>query len=139
MRPQLPKLLLMSVAVTLSSCSIFEDCNWGTSAQLHERSIITGTQGVYLEAGIRAEVNNEPRDNDYFYDFVVNDLPSGLDYSQNGRDLSIFGIPTEPGRYFIQVDLVVTPRFLDSDGDGIDDLEQICEPRAIRDYAIRIN
>jgi len=138
-RPQLPKFLILSVAVLLSSCSLFEDCNLGTSAQLPELAIITGTQDVYLEFAIRAEVNNEPRDNDYFYDFIVNDLPPGLDYDQNGRDLTVFGTPTEPGRYFIQVDLVVTSRFLDGDGDGIDDSGQICERRAIRDYAIRIN
>lgn len=136
---KLPKLLLIAGLALLSSCSIIEDCKWGTSAELKGRDILVGTVDTYFEEGIRAEVNNEPRDNEYFYDFIVYDLPPGLDYEQDGRDVYIYGTPTAPGRFFIQVDLVITPRFFDGDGDGIPDVEQICERRAIRDYALRIN
>lgn len=125
------KWTLVLMVLTLSSCNLFDDCNGFAEARLNDKDIIRGTKNVYMEEGIRAQVNNEPRDNDYFYDFVVYDLPPGLDYEQVGRDVFIFGTPTQAGRYFFQVDVIVTPRS--------QDMELLCEDRAIRDYALRID
>lgn len=139
MKSKLPAIFVFIAATLfLNSCEVLTGCKWSTSAELKDREIIMGTVGTYLEEGIRAEVNNEPRDQDYFYDFVVYDLPRGLDYEQDGRDVFIFGTPTTPGRYFIQVEVVVSARFFDQDADGVDDNLQICERRAVRDYALRI-
>lgn len=130
-------LLLMALMVT--NCSIIEDCKWGTSAELNSKDLPTAFVDTYYEQGIRAGVNNEPRDQDYFYDFEVLGLPPGMDYETDGRDVYIYGTPTRSGRYLLQVDVVVTPIFIDGDGDGIDDIVQMFERRAIRDYALRVN
>ncbi len=125
------KCTLLFLLLSLTSCTLFDDCNSFAEARLNDKDIIRATKNVYMEEGIRAQVNNEPRDNDYFYDFVVYDLPPGLDYEQVGRDVFIFGTPTQAGRYFFQVDVIVTPRS--------NDMELLCNDRAIRDYALRID
>lgn len=58
------------------------------------------------EAKIQVEVNNEPQDDFFIYDFEVeDDLPEGLEFYQTGdsRVLTIEGTPTETGVFIFEI------------------------------------
>jgi hypothetical protein len=77
--------------------------------ELANREFPVGTTDSYYYVDVRAEINNEPRDDDYRYFFDVRGLPPGMDFFVNYRTISLEGVPEEPGIYSITI-------FLDVDG-----------------------
>ena len=85
-----------------------------------------GSTEAYYYAEVKAEIKNEPRDNDYDYYFEVSGLPLGLDYFVNYRTLSIEGDPLETGTFRVTV-------YLDVDGPFSNNFNE--EPDILCDYS----
>lgn len=65
----------------------------------------------YYFLELTAEINNEPRDEDYDYFFKVDGLPAGLDYYFESQTISIEGIPELTGTFDISVVVTVDGPF----------------------------
>lgn len=88
---------------------------------------------------INAEIQNEPRDNDYFYFFdVIGDLPPGIDVLFDYRDVIIEGVPLERGRYrfTIRLDAEQADNYCEND---LNDCDGLCEESTARTYILTVN
>lgn len=115
------KLLPLLLCFLCFSCEDFWDCAIGRSAYIPDKTFPVGSTTSYYYVEFDAEVENEPRDNDYDYFFEVSEssLPAGLDYFVNYRTLSIEGTPTETGTFEVDVYLYVEgPLEEEYDGSG---------------------
>lgn len=66
--------------------------------------IQSGVVGEYYEQVLKAEIRNEPDDNDYSYFFDYSgDFPSGLVVSIENRTFTISGYPEKSGTYEVFV------------------------------------
>ncbi|WP_438962540.1 hypothetical protein [Nonlabens sp.] len=135
------QLLFVLLLTTFTvSCDSITDCIINSRPHLPGKDFIDGTANVFYEESIRAEIKNEPRDNDYWYYFTVTGLPAGMDYEFIGRDLFIYGIPESPGRYSIEVFLEVEPRsvFIDDDDSWDEDGDSLCSYSTDRFYFLEV-
>jgi hypothetical protein len=133
-------LLLIAVVLFLGSCDRWTDCIINNSPQLNQHNFLTGFLDIYYEDSLNAEINNDPRDNNYYYYFSVQGLPRGMDYESYGRELVIFGTPQESGRFNIEVYLNVEAAILyydESDG-PFEDGDTLCKDSTSRWYSLSI-
>jgi hypothetical protein len=135
------KFLLFTAALLLfTSCDPLTDCIINNRPQLNQKVFTPGFADSYYEDSLNAEINNDPRDNDYYYYFSVDGLPRGMDYESDGRELFIFGTPRESGRYTMEVHLQVEAAILDfDDNDGpFEDGDSLCKDSTSRAYTLTI-
>ena len=76
--------------------------------ELPNKSFPIASTETYYYADLRAEINNEPRDDDYDYFFEIEGLPLGLDYFVNYRTISIEGTPELTGTCLCMISLRVS-------------------------------
>ena len=132
MKKQLLFFLLFSLFII--SC---EDplCVFPREPELDNKQFPIGSTENYYYVDLNAEINNEPRDNDYDYYFDVIGLPQGLDYFVNFRTISLEGIPKEPGVFDVTI-------FLDVDGpfrNNFDDTpDTLCNYSTSKTYTLII-
>ncbi|WP_299128011.1 hypothetical protein [uncultured Winogradskyella sp.] len=84
-------------------------CFIAKEPELDNKEFPIGSVNDYYYADLNAEINNEPRDDDYDYYFDVQGLPQGLDFFVNFRTISVEGTPLESGVFSITI-------YLDVDG-----------------------
>ena len=139
MKRLLPLLLVVLTTLTFSSCDDVLDCIINRRPELPNKSFEVGSIGTYYYDEFRAEIKNEPRDDDYGYIFEVDDnLPDGLEIYVNYRTVSIEGMPTHPGTYKFTVLLFVDPPVsYDYETDEYDD--PLCSDSTSKEYTIIIN
>ncbi|SCY15244.1 hypothetical protein SAMN05192588_1402 [Nonlabens sp. Hel1_33_55] len=132
-------LSFLFLAFSFSACDPLTDCIIPTRPELPNSIFNTAVAGQYYEHSFRAQVDNEPRDDSYFYYFTVNGLPRGMDYEWEGRRLFIFGSPLDRGDFRINVFLTVEPVFFtDDDGGILEDGDTLCEDSTSRDYTLSV-
>lgn len=112
-------------------CLLFLSCDDPLSCliprepELSNKSFPIASTESYYYTDLRAEINNEPRDDDYDYYFEVSGLPLGMHYFVNYRTISIEGTPEITGTFDITI-------YLDVDGPFRDYGE---EPDLLCDYS----
>ncbi|MCD2259215.1 hypothetical protein [Psychroserpens luteolus] len=138
MKRLLPLLLVLSL-FTLSACEDFLDCIINRRPELPNKSFGVGELETYYYEEFKAEIKNEPRDDDYGYFFEIDgELPEGLEMFVNYRTVSIEGLPTNPGTYRFTVLLFVDPPVsYDYETDQYDD--PLCSESTSKEYMISIN
>ena len=138
MKRLLPLLLVFSL-FTLTSCEDFFDCIVNRRPELPNKEFGVGNLQTYYYEEFDAQIKNEPRDNNYGYDFEIEgDLPDGLSMFVNYRTVSIEGLPTFPGTYTFTIYLYVDPPInYDYETDQYDD--PLCSESTSKEYTIRIN
>lgn len=102
------------------------DCLIPQEPELPNKSFPIASTESYYYVDLRAEINNEPRDDDYDYYFEVEGLPIGMDYFVNFRTISIEGTPELSGIY----DIIV---YLDVDGPFRDYFDEV--PNVLCNYS----
>lgn len=107
-------LLLLLLSFFTFGCQNILDCIIPVEAELPNAEFPIGSTETYYYKQLTAEVNNEPRDDDYDYFFDVAGLPEGMDYFVNYRTISIEGRPLEAGTYTITIYLFVEGPFNDN-------------------------
>jgi len=100
------------------SCDDELNCLIPREPELPNKSFPIASTTSYYYTDLNAEINNEPRDDDYDYYFEVEGLPLGMDYFVNYRTISIEGTPETLGTYDITI-------YLDVDGPFRNDDEQV--------------
>lgn len=132
-------LSFLFLALSLSGCDPLTDCIIPTRPELPNSIFNTAVANQYYEHSLRAEVDNDPRDDSYFYYFNVTGMPRGMDYEWEGRTLFLFGTPLERGDFRISVFLTVEPVFFtDDDGGILEDGDTLCEDSTSRDYTLSV-
>jgi hypothetical protein len=128
------KILLLFFSFTLLGCNDFLECLVDRRPELsNEQFPIANTESYYY-VDIRAEINNEPRDDDYDYFFEFTDsLPAGLDYFVNYRTISIEGTPEESGTYRITLNVYVDGPFRNG---FVEDNTVLCDYSASKTYTL---
>lgn len=109
-------LLIIFCAILFYGCEDVLSCIVPREPELKNNEFPIGSTDTYYYAEVKAEIRNEPRDNDYdyFFDFKQ-PLPQGLDYYVNYRTISIEGMPETPGTYQITLLLYVEGPFRDDE------------------------
>ena len=91
-----------------TSCDNIIDCIINTRPELPDKSFEVGYVNEFYYQDIRAEIKNEPRDDDYAYYFEdITNLPDGLEMFVDHRTIYIEGIPQTSGSYTFTVYLYV--------------------------------
>lgn len=117
------------------SCEDVLNCIIPKEPELGDREFPIGSTESYYYTELSAEINNEPRDDDYDYFFEVEGLPEGLGYFVNFRTISIEGTPEEVGTFDITIYLSVDGPFRDNFDD---DFEQLCSYSTSKTYTVII-
>ena len=89
----------------------FLGCLIPKAPELENKEFPIGSTEIYYVVELDAEINNEPRDNDYDYFFNVEGLPLGLDYFTDFRTISIEGVPEVAGTFDITITVRVEGPF----------------------------
>jgi hypothetical protein len=111
--------LLFILPLLVYNCEDFLSCIIPREPELQNKEFPIGTTEAYYYVEVKAEINNEPFDDDYDYFFDVTGLPDGIDYFVNYRTISIEGDPKERGVFDITIFLEVDGPFRDSfEGDN---------------------
>jgi len=98
------------------SCDDPINCIIPKEPELPNKSFPIASTQSYYYTDLRAEINNEPRDEDYDYYFEVDGLPLGMGYFVNFRTISIEGTPEIIGTY----DIII---YVDVDGPFREDVD----------------
>jgi hypothetical protein len=125
----------------ITACDPLIDCIIPRRPELPDKIFPSAYLGSYYEQSLRAAIDNSPNDNGYFYYFSISNLPRGLDYEWEGRELFIFGIPEETGDFEFQIFVNVDePDYgnVDDDPGVFDDDDNLCEDSTSRKYRLRV-
>ncbi|MBO3117401.1 hypothetical protein J4050_11625 [Winogradskyella sp. DF17] len=130
------QIILLLFCFTLLSCNDFFECLIDRRPELPNKEFPIGDTETYYYVDLRAEINNEPRDDDYDYFFEFSDpLPEGLDFFINYRTISIEGTPREAGIYRITLNVFVDGPFRNG---FVEDETILCDYSATKTYTLII-
>jgi len=131
--------------IPFAFCFLFFGCEDVIECIINKRPIIkdtsfeVGTIGNYYYQEVKSEIKNEPRDDDYGYNYeIYGDLPDGLQTFVNYRVISIEGTPETSGAFTFTLHLYVDPpvRYDDYSGEYEDSL---CSDFTSKEFTIIIN
>ena len=126
--------LLVSILFLCLGCDDALSCLIPKEPELDNKSFPIGSIESYYYVDLKAEINNEPRDDDYDYYFEVEGLPLGMDYFVNYRTISIEGTPDETGVFDITIYVDVEGPFRDYD----EDPSPLCDYSTSKTYTLII-
>jgi len=134
--------ILLIVLVLCNSCSELFDCIASTKPELESKTLQSTLSGQPYEDVITASVKNTSNDADFFYIFSIDgDLPPGIMYSEEGRDLVFHGVPTQTGTYSFKVTVLIEyPENYDPEEGFWEDDNRICfgDDSVSKNYSITI-
>ena len=136
-------LLVFCVAVSLNSCNQIVDeildCTINRGPVLSKKIFEGAYLGEFYSEYVRAEVQNDPSDNDYAYYFeIFGTLPPGIEAVVEYRKVTFQGIPTELGDYDITVYVYVEgDEIWDDETESWDD--NLCYHSNSSTYTIKIH
>lgn len=110
-------------------------CIFPKEPELPNKQFPIGNTESYYYVDLDAEINNEPRDNDYDYYFDVVGLPEGMDYFVNYRTISLEGTPVVSGIFDVIIYLEVEGPFRN---DYDDDSDVLCNYGTSKTYTLII-
>lgn len=140
MKHILPVFSLFFILIFVTSCDeILEevvDCIINKRPELSNNKLKGGRNDVFYSEKIWAGIKNEPRDDDFYYDFSYRgDLPSGIDVFFEDREVFFEGTPRETGNFPITISVNVDASYYDENGHLEDPL---CENYASKIYTLII-
>ncbi len=140
MKRPLHKLLLFIGLTLCFSCDDVLDCLiFSKEPELPNKAFKVGSINSYYYDEFDAEIKNEPRDNDYGYEFdIEGTLPIGVEAYYDFRTFYLEGIPEEPGEFNFTVYVYVDPPLrYDADTDSYE--EDMCLTWTSKAYTLFIN
>lgn len=138
MKKRISLLLFLSFFM-FSGCEDILDCVFNRRPEIHDKTFKDGILGVYYYQEVTTEIKNEPRDNDYGYNYeVYGNLPEGLQMFVNYRTVSFEGTPELSGSYAFTLVLYVDPPLrYNNDTDQFED--NMCSESTSKEFTITIN
>ena len=112
---------LALVALLITGCDTVIDCLDDDGPRFPAVAIEPGILNQVYSETVRVSINNEPRDDNFRYDFNISGaLPAGLSTASSGRDFIFSGTPTETGTFVFTLFVEVEDNF------GFDDDSGLC-------------
>ncbi|WP_323787770.1 hypothetical protein [Psychroserpens sp.] len=137
MKIRIPLLFVLSLFM-LTSCDNILECAFNKRPEIHDKTFKDGIIGVYYYEEVTTEINNEPRDNDYGYNYdFYGELPNGLQMVTNYRTVSFEGTPEVAGTFNFTLYLYVDPP-LSYDYDSEQYEDSLCSESTSKDFTITI-
>lgn len=139
------KIIFLSVfalVFSLTGCQDILECVINRKPILSDNRLRTGFIHQDYYDQITSEIQNEARDNSYYYHFsVIGDLPPGIDVYFDYRDVIIEGRPLERGRYRFTVTLNVEQAndYYEDCENNLNDCDGLCEESTARTYILTVN
>ena len=127
------RLSLVIILLLAFGCEDPLSCIIPREPELPNKTFPNATVDIFYSESLDAEINNEPRDNDYDYYYEVRGLPEGLEAYADFRTLTIEGTPIEAGTFRIKVYLDVDGPFRDFPQD---DTPLLCSYTTSKSYLI---
>ena len=134
---------LVLASFLFSSCEaiideLLDDCNSYNYPIIKSKELQEGKVNEFYSDFVKAEVKNDPHDDDYDYHFDVSaELPNGIDWFVEGRKVIFEGTTTEFGVYKFTVELwVEVPQEWYDLGT---EPEQLCDDYTSKEFVIKIN
>lgn len=124
---------LLVFSLFFYSCEDVFECIIPREPELENKTFPIGSTESYYYVDLKAEINNEPRDDDYDYYFDVVGLPEGMDYFVNFRTISLEGTPTEVGTFEVKIYVDVDGPFRLNGGDVV-----LCNYSTLKTYTLII-
>lgn len=120
-------------------CEDIFECIVNKRPEIKDNTFDIGNIGEYYYAELRSEIKNEPRDNDYGYNYeIFGDLPDGLQTFVNYRTISFEGRPEVSGIFTFTLYLYVDPpEYYDEVSGQYED--SLCEDSTSKEVTIIIN
>lgn len=98
--------ILLSLA--LSGCDLITDCLDNDGPELSPATLPNPILNQEYSQVVHVGIRNEPNDDRFDYEFTLSGrIPEGLQTTFAGRDLNIFGTPTELGNFDFSVTVEV--------------------------------
>ncbi len=132
------KLLILLIFFSLFGCQDILECIINREPELSNKSLKLGSKNSFYSDVIRAEIRNEPRDNDYYYDYyVTGDIPVGIEIFFDYRDVIIEGIQQESGDFYFTINLFVeqADNYCEN---NFNDCDGLCSDSVSREYVLTI-
>lgn len=131
---------LLSVFFILTACDAILDevveCIINRRPVLSNNELNSGRNDTYYSDKVWAEIKNEPKDDNYYYNFTYRgDLPNGINVIFEDREVYIEGVPRETGRFKITIHVSVDARYYNEEGVLEDPL---CDSYASKTYTLII-
>ncbi|WP_298238089.1 hypothetical protein [uncultured Algibacter sp.] len=126
----------------LSSCQDILECVVNRHPQLEDNRLGTAQVNNYYFEEIRADINNEPHDDRYYYYFSIDgELPRGLEFIVDYRSVIIEGRAQESGVYNFTIRLSVEQAndYYDECENRLNDCDGLCEDTTIERYRLVVN
>lgn len=121
------------------SCDHILDCVINRRPELPEKSFQEGFVYQFYHQEFDAHIKNEPLDNNYGYNFVIEgELPDGLEMFASYRTLSFEGFPESTGTYKFTIFLYVDPPVSYNEETGEYE-DSMCSESTSKEYMIVIN
>lgn len=132
-------LSVFALFFSITGCQDILECVINRKPILSDNALSAAFVNQNYSELVTAEIQNEPRDNAYYYDyFLTGDLPPGIDVFFDFRDVIIEGIPLERGRYRFTIHLNVgqIDSYCEND---LNDCDGLCEDRTARTFILTVN
>ncbi len=131
--------LVFTVSLFFLSCDDIIDCIINVGPEIIDKDLKIGTINEFYSDRVTAGIKNEPHDDDYDYYFGISgNLPEGLEWIVDHKDIYFEGVPLEAGPFTFTIHLHVDgPETYDWNTDTYDD--NLCYDKTSQMFTIIIN
>lgn len=138
-RPLHILIFLCSLTLFYSCDDVFDCLLFSKEPELPNKAFKVGSINSYYYDEFDAEIKNEPRDNDYGYEFDIDGtLPLGVEAFYDFRTFYLEGVPEEAGEFTFTVFVYVDPPLnYNPDTDSYE--EDMCLTWSSKAYTLIIN
>jgi len=123
-------------------CQDILECIVNKRPELSDRSLAAAYVNQLYNEKITADIKNEPMDNSYNYYFqIVGELPEGIEYTINYREIILEGKPLVSGSYKFTVKLSAEQKnnYSEDCESNFNDCDGLCEESTSRAYNITVH
>ncbi|MFC4722092.1 hypothetical protein ACFO5O_07150 [Geojedonia litorea] len=128
--------------LSLLGCQDLLECIINRRPELSDNPLeIAFVNNFYTET-ITSEIKNEPFDDGYYYNFfITGELPPGIEYYIDYRNVIFEGVPVVAGTYTFKVNLSVSQadNYEDECENRFNDCDGLCAESISKTYSIVVN
>jgi len=135
-------LLLLLVFLPIMSCQDVLECIINRRPELADKTLAMAELNQFYSEKITSDIKNEAFDDGYAYYFSIDgQLPRGISYYIDYRDVILEGVPLVTGRYTFTVRLSVEQLndYLDECESSFNDCDGLCNDSTSKSYTIWVN